>query len=254
MPRDPASLPAPIPLAYQENVPLAPLRNGLTCTWTYQAPMGPVSSEVLVIPDGCVDLIWSDGELFVAGPDPVAVPARIAPGAQLVAVRFAPGAALQFVGAPLQAIAGQRVPLRDLWGRRAGRFTDALSMASTRPCDRIARLQHVIAQYGPPEPDLAMHWLFTQLDVAAAPSPAQLARELGLGERTLRRRCHEAFGYGPKTLARIQRLQRFLSASGHSALLLRALEAGYGDASHLVRETRLLTGLTPRALLAQRHG
>lgn len=33
-------------------------------------------------------------------------------------------------------------------------------------------------------------------------------------------------------------------------LLRRALEAGYGDASHLVRDTRLLTGLTPTDSLA----
>lgn len=253
MPRDSAS---PGPPLYREAAPSAPLHEGLACAWIYQAPSGP-APDVLVIPDGCVDLIWSDDELFVAGPDPVVMPAHIRPGAQLAAVRFAPGAARPFLGVPLQAIAGQRVPLRDLWGARTRGFVDALGMASTDPDDgtaRIQRLQHAIARHGPPAPDPAMRWLFAHLDAAATPSPARLARELAVSERTLRRRCHEAFGYGPKTLARILRLQRFLGAAGHPALLQRALDAGYGDASHLVREVRLLTGLTPRALLAQRHG
>lgn len=252
MPRDTTPTPSAGP-AYREAMPIAPLRDGLVCAWTYRAPAEPVP-EVLVIPDGCVDLIWKDDELFVAGPDPVAVPAHLNPGAHLVAVRFAPGAARRFFDVPLQTIAGQRVPLRDLWGRRARRFTDALGMASMEAGDRVRCLQHAIARQGPPVPDPAMRWLFARLDMAAAPSPALLARELGWSERTLRRRCHEAFGYGPKTLTRILRLQRFLGDGRHPALLQRALDAGYGDASHLVRETRLLTGLAPRALLSLRHG
>ena len=39
---------------------------------------------------------------------------------------------------------------------------------------------------------------------------AQLTAALGLSERTLRRRCESAFGYGPKTLERILRFQQFL--------------------------------------------
>jgi AraC-like DNA-binding protein len=36
-----------------------------------------------------------------------------------------------------------------------------------------------------------------------------LAARLGLSERQLRRRCTDALGYGPKTLDRILRFQRF---------------------------------------------
>ena len=35
-----------------------------------------------------------------------------------------------------------------------------------------------------------------------------IADECGLSPRQLQRRCRSAFGYGPKTLARIFRLQR----------------------------------------------
>lgn len=253
MPRDTTHTPPSSAPAYREVAPAAPLRAGLTCAWTYQASSRP-APDVLVIPDGCVDLIWTDDEVFVAGPDPVAQPASIAPGALLAAVRFAPGAAQAFLGLPLRNITGQRVALRDLWGSRTRRLTDALALDAADPVERLRFLQHAIAHQGPPVADPAMRALFARLDHSEAMPSSLLAREFDISERSLRRRCHDAFGYGPKTLARILRLQRFLRASSDFPLLRRALEAGYGDASHLVRDTRLLTGLTPTDLLAQRHG
>ncbi|MER8384766.1 helix-turn-helix domain-containing protein [Mesorhizobium sp. M0166] len=68
--------------------------------------------------------------------------------------------------------------------------------------------------------------------------------------RTLRRRFDESFGYGPKTLDRILRYQRFLRLSSHSnsSTAMLAAEAGYSDQAHLVRESRRLTGGTPRQI------
>ena len=68
-----------------------------------------------------------------------------------------------------------------------------------------------------------------------------------MSERTLRRRFDESFGYGPKTLDRILRYQRFLRlvrlSQGSTAIL--AAEAGYSDQPHLVRESQRLAGCTP---------
>jgi len=76
---------------------------------------------------------------------------------------------------------------------------------------------------------------------------------LGMSERTLRRRSLEAFGYGPKTLHRILRFQRFLrmarSTSSGKSLAQLAMDAGYADQSHLSREARELAGMTPATVL-----
>jgi transcriptional regulator GlxA family with amidase domain len=79
---------------------------------------------------------------------------------------------------------------------------------------------------------------------------------VGLGDRQLRRRFAEAVGYGPKTLDRILRFQRFLVlARATSADLARlAIEAGYADQAHLTRECTRLSGLPPAALLASGAG
>ena len=79
-----------------------------------------------------------------------------------------------------------------------------------------------------------------------------LTDEFGWSERTLRRRCRQAFGYGPKTLERILRFQRFLRflSNGRAPLAVLALEAGYADQAHLAREARRLSGQSPSALMS----
>jgi transcriptional regulator GlxA family with amidase domain len=106
-----------------------------------------------------------------------------------------------------------------------------------------------------------MHTAFELLATGAPPGKALipwLAGEVALSERTLRRRFDAAFGYGPKTLDRILRFQRFLkllrgARPGSTAGL--AMEAGYADQAHLGRESRRLAVTTPHriaALLADR--
>ena len=79
-----------------------------------------------------------------------------------------------------------------------------------------------------------------------------MARELGVSERQLRRRFVHSVGYGPKLLERILRLRRFIAAAACArtkSLTGLALAAGYADQSHLTRECRELTSLTPTQLL-----
>jgi transcriptional regulator GlxA family with amidase domain len=83
-----------------------------------------------------------------------------------------------------------------------------------------------------------------------------LADGLGVGERQLRRRFVDAVGYGPKTLQRVLRFQRFLALAGDGGddLAALAFAAGYADQAHLTRECRRLAGLPPAALLATGAG
>ena len=81
-----------------------------------------------------------------------------------------------------------------------------------------------------------------------------VAAEIGLSPRQLRRRCHVVVGYGPKTLQRVLRFRRFVSQleAGSSDLATLAAQTGYADQAHLTRECQALAGLTPAALARQR--
>ncbi|WP_405064617.1 helix-turn-helix transcriptional regulator [Kribbella sp. NBC_01505] len=80
---------------------------------------------------------------------------------------------------------------------------------------------------------------------------AGLARGLGISERQLHRRCLAAFGYGPKMLDRVLRMNAALDrARTGRALAEVAAVSGYADQAHFTREVKALTGLAPKTLLA----
>ncbi|EST31316.1 helix-turn-helix domain-containing protein, partial [Streptomyces niveus] len=100
---------------------------------------------------------------------------------------------------------------------------------------------------GPPDPLLRA--VVAGLD--AGRPVAAVAESVGLGTRRLHRRSLDAFGYGPKTLARVLRLQRALALVRASVPYAEtAVVAGYADQAHLARETRDLAGLTLGAYAA----
>ena len=218
----------------------------LLCRWDYV--QGALAAPALVLPDACVDLLWDGARLSIAGPDTQAQYAHVAPGRRLQGLRFAPTAAARWMGVPLHALADQRVDLHDLGSPRLSALADRMA---EREGDAMAWLAERILVDTPPR-DRAMQAVHARLSCPQPDSVAQLARDLGITERTLLRRCDEAFGYGPKLLARILRLQRFLQhRHRHAHLLDAALDAGYYDAAQLAGDARRLTGLTPTQLIAQ---
>jgi hypothetical protein len=76
-------------VGYREH-PVPPRWRGLAeCVWTSTAPAEPEVIDVL--PDGCMDLVWSGAELFVAGPDTAPHPFERRAGVAATGLRFLPG-------------------------------------------------------------------------------------------------------------------------------------------------------------------
>ncbi|MYR44458.1 DUF6597 domain-containing transcriptional factor, partial [Streptomyces sp. SID5910] len=73
--------------------------------WT-STPTGDGPGRVL--PDGCMDLLWHDGRLLVAGPDTRAHATDGSPG-PWAGVRFYPGTAPALLGVPAHALRDRRV-------------------------------------------------------------------------------------------------------------------------------------------------
>jgi methylphosphotriester-DNA--protein-cysteine methyltransferase len=223
------------------------------CVWRQVA--GPEGHAQQVLPDGCADVVWIEGVgLELAGPATEHVVVRIPPGATVLGVRFGPGAAGPALGLAASELRDQTVGLDALWGPAAVDLQERLATAAA--ADRPALLADAVAarlrEARPPDVLVAgaAELLARGMTVAAA------SREVALGARHLRRRFHEAVGYGPKTLQRVLRLRRFLAlaeAAPVPDLARAAVEAGYADQSHLTRECGELAGLPPAALLAARE-
>ncbi|MFJ3303639.1 helix-turn-helix domain-containing protein [Streptomyces sp. NPDC086549] len=194
-----------------------------------------------VLPDGCMDLLWSEGRLLVAGPDTRAyVPAG--PPARWAGVRFHPGTAPAHLGVPAHELRDRRVELADLWPAAEVRRLRARVNAAPDPATALEEIALERAtDLDPPDPFLGH--LVTAL--AAGRPVAATADELNLGARQLHRRCLTAFGYGPKTLARILRMQKALALARSGVPFAEtAVRAGYADQPHLAREVSELAGAT----------
>lgn len=209
-----------------------------------------------VLPDGCVDLIWADGALLVAGPDTAAHLAGGPADARFVGLRFAPGQGPAILGLPAAELRDQRVSLADLWpAGRVGALVERLAAAARAGSDRPAGAGGWAAPIA-----AALEWAAAERERQASPPDpltgailsrarggepvAATAAALGVGERRLRRHCLAAFGYGPKTLARILRMNAAVELARLGTPFARvAVAAGYADQAHLSREVRALAGV-----------
>ncbi|MEV6744779.1 AraC family transcriptional regulator [Streptomyces sp. NPDC051080] len=214
--------------------------------WTLSMPEGSVRP---VLPDGCMDLLWIGGRLLVAGPDTRAATPSAPAGGRCAGIRFAPGTAPALLGVAADELRDRRVELSDLWpGDRVRVLTEQLAEAR----EPAAALEDIALRRaaGTAPPDPLMRYVAERLD--AGWSVADTAHRAGLGARQLHRRSLAAFGYGPKTLARVLRLQRALAlARSGTPYAEAAVEAGCTDQAHLAREMRDLAGTTLTAHLAR---
>jgi AraC-like DNA-binding protein len=229
------------------------LREHFEAVWFQRVPRE--ASGLAVIPDGSAEIIWFNGMLRVAGPERQLRLEAVRPDTFAVGVRFRPGCALPWLGLPLSQLVDRHCELAALWGDRARTLAEWIGEARD-PAEIGQRIEQTLLRRLPVigEPDELNGAIFQLVSTRQDPSPPitrHICRSLGISERTLRRRCHESFGYGPKTLERILRFKKFiglLRSSGDSQIAQLSNEIGYADQSHLSRETHRLAGLTPDQL------
>lgn len=230
----------------------AALRGPVACLWARVVP-DDGDHRSLVLPDACSDLIWEQGVgAYVAGPDTGPVSTETRPGTVFVGVRFRPAAGGQVLGLPLSELRDRRVSLADLRADAARGLP-----ATVTPAEAAARILGVTGTL------IADSSRDPAIDAAAsllrdpAARAEDIAERVGLSERQFRRRSHAAIGYGPKTLQRILRFQRFVrlldAAAEPPDLASLAAMTGYADQPHLTRECAALSGLTPTALARTRR-
>ena len=200
------------------------------------------AGEAAILPDGCMDLIWMNGDVVVAGPDSRPYLTRNREGDRYVGLRCSPGTLPDLLGTPAEELANLRVPLDEVLSDRAtaeflGRIVDEADPG--RALEEFVRSRAVL---GPP-PDGRISVIVGLLEQQT--SIREVADRIGVGERHLHRLCRRQFGYGPKMLARILRLQSALGLAGSSIPAAQAAGmAGFADQAHLIREAHDLTGRT----------
>jgi AraC-like DNA-binding protein len=235
-------------MAYRELAPPPAVASHVACLWSRNGAAGRV------LPDGCVDLVWTGADLIMAGPATHAVRPQLPPGEPKLGVRFRVGAAGVVLGLPAGELLNRSPTLGEIWAE-GNELAERVAEASGARARHGVLTDVVAARLADaPAPDplvrAAVLGLFRQRTRIAG-----LCERLGISERQLRRRFESAVGYSPRTLARVLRLQRFLALAADGGDLARlAAEAGYADQPHLTRECVRLAGLPAAALVATGAG
>lgn len=215
-----------------------------------------------LVPDACVDVVWlPDGTVRVCGPEVEGWTFEVDGPTEAVGVRFRPGHAAPALDTAMDEIRDQRVLAEDLLGADGRRLVEELGElgAGATSEQRIAVLEGHLRRWMA-EGD-AVDPVADQVAAALGDDPGarvdEIGRNVDLSERQLLRRCTIAFGYGPATLRRILRLQRFLALAGsthtESGISELAAQAGYADQQHLARDAKAIARATPSELVDERR-
>jgi AraC-like DNA-binding protein len=222
------------------------------CVWERQA--GATGDVARVIPDACMDLVWSvAGGLTAVGPNTTAFLAALPAFGSALGVRLHPGCAPPLFGSSAESLRDGGPAAAELWGDEAKRLEERLARARGPDARRrlllgfLGRRTHRV-----PAPDPLVRTAARRLGSAPETRIASLARDLGVAERRLRRRVVSQVGYGPKRLGRVLRLRRALAdVRAGSDLVRAAFAAGYVDQAHFTNDCRELAGVPPTSVFSK---
>jgi AraC-like DNA-binding protein len=241
---------------YRELPPPTSLNAHVSCFWVQHVSEGGSAYRHRTVPNGCTEIQASlqHARIAVIGPHQRARIDHLDPGAAVIGVRLRPGAA-DLLGVSADEINDKRLPLEAIWGRAATELAEQIAEQQylERACTQLAlalgRRARDAAASDPLVPKIV-----ETLQRVSTRRVDDLAGDLFLSPRQLRRRCFIAFGCGPKALQRVLRFQRYLSLSHfqtETSLASLAIQAGYADQAHLTHEAVDLAGVPPAKLLAE---
>jgi AraC-like DNA-binding protein len=161
-----------------------------------------------------------------------------------------PIGARRIFGIPMHALSERIVDFSDVMGRGGARLETQIAEAAdweTR-FDLLDRfLLQRISRSEPVSGAVSHAWNRLRDGGGTIPVSA-LADELGWSRKHLARKFSEDVGLAPKTIARLFRFRRVVDRSADdlaSCWSDVALDAGYFDQAHLIRDFRQFAGMTP---------
>ena len=228
------------------------LRRLVASHWavTWALPDGEARrSEVL--PHPAVHLVAERDGVWVYGV-PRAIDSRVLEGSGFATgARFRPGAFGGLVALPVRELTGRRVAAAEVFGA-AGAALERAAAGAAATAERVAALEAFLLERLP-EPTAEAELVRAVVDdIAAAPpgtAVADLAARHGVSTRTLQRLFARNVGVGPKWVLRRLRMHDALEAlgagRGDTDWTRFALDLGYFDHAHFIRDFRAVVGRSP---------
>jgi AraC-like DNA-binding protein len=238
---------------YAEFEPPASLRPFVRVIWTYAAPH-PTGDVQRIAPDGCPELILDIGSPYeeqtadgwrlqppalFAGQMTRPIAIRPVGPVELVAVRFEPDGARDWLGGPLAQATDGRL---DMTARLAG-----VTAPAGDPEGQVAVMAALLE-------DLRQHqgWSIdpvVRAEIEALQSDAAPPARTPAEHRALQRRFADRVGVPPRILRSVLRFRRVFDHAAHGdpdalGWLEAGLQAGYFDQPQMARDFRRFLGCT----------
>jgi AraC-like DNA-binding protein len=175
--------------------------------------------------------------------------------ALMMGVHFKPGGAWPFFAVRADELTDRHVDVESLWGSRAVELRERLCSATTHQqrfrlleTALLGRLQRFF------QPRSAVQVALEQFERGGT-KVADVAGSVGLSHRSFIEQFAAEVGMTPKLFCRVRRFQKLLAASEragapHWAQL--ALQCGYFDQSHLIRDCLAFSGFAPGEFVCRR--
>jgi len=256
---------------YQTFQPHPDLESFVKCYWTLEVPAQKDVQRQLIIPDGCIEIIFILGgdikryaseDEFIIQPREMVLgqitePFYIEPTGYVnsFAVRFYPYGIANFIPTPIKKLANKETPLELLFGKETSK---QLGQKIIRATDTKKRVKIIENFFLDRLNDTATidNIVKTTIDTifstrGSTPINAILRDDLSK-RRQLERKFIRQIGISPKQLGKVIRLQtalKMLLNQQSETLTAIAYESEYYDQAHFIKDFREFTGTTPKEFL-----
>jgi AraC-like DNA-binding protein len=191
---------------------------------------------------------------FVAGlDDTYSLVDSETPGAA-IQVDFTPIGARQLLQLPMHLVSKRTTALTDLLGSKADRLVEQLAETADWQ-KRFVTLDNFLLSRirGARKPAREIDWAWRQLDLSGGSIRVEkITGQLGWTRKRLVKAFRDEIGIPPKVLARVLRFRRALVEFNTQTIVdfsRLALECGYSDQAHMIRDFKNFSGLTPAGLV-----
>jgi len=261
-------------MQFRSRTPQPPLDALVENFWAYENYQGEHLHE-RILPTGTFEIVFNllEDELRIYGPSDAKEIRRFSGAvvsgpyagsfmsdtreeAAIMGVHFRPGGAFPILGIPASEFANSHVDLAALWGAAASLLREQLCEASG-PAERFSLLEQSLCERlrGIKGRSDIRAGLKILIQSAGQARVRDVASAIDLSQRRFSELFAKEIGLAPKTFGRILRFRNVADASLLATKLdwaQLAIECGYSDQSHLIREFVELSGVSPTDYF-QRH-
>ena len=223
---------------YQEHAAHPDLALFVECYWTGETePERDQETGKRVLPDGCIDLLWTSGQppsLSLVGPMSVAEEFATDVPASFFGVRFRPGGAAALLGIHSRDYRDAVVP-----------FELGTGKGSQSALNRLEAFLLARRELADTDSDGFIRFfsaLYNDFEGGYSRS--------GYSDRHLRRLFDRWVGLSWVSFRRIARLQRLVRSDLRHGFAAAAADCGYYDQPHMNRDVSRLAGISPTQLAA----